>query len=139
MIRKIKREDISLVNELGKKYDNNFLNHYNLLNYLSDNIYEIFVYIDSNIIKGFIISTKMFETVEILFIFVDEPYRKFGIATALINKVSTLNGTKNVFLEVSKLNLPAYYLYKKVGFELISIRKGYYSGVDAYVMKKVIE
>lgn len=139
MIRKINKQDIDVVNELGKKYDDKFSNHYNLIDYIDDPVYENYVFEDSNIIKGFILATRMYETVEILLVYVDEPYRKFGIATALINNLSTLSGVTNVLLEVSKENLPAYYLYKKLGFDEVSIRKGYYSGVDAYVMKKVIE
>ena len=138
MIRKINKEDINQIYDLGLTYDNKFKQHYCLEDYINNPIYVINVYEDNNSIKGFIISTKMFETVEILLVLVNDSYRKLGIGTALINSLSTLNGIKEIVLEVSKENLPAYYLYKKLGFTEISVRKGYYNGVDAYVMKKVI-
>ena len=138
MIRKINKNDIDEVYNLGILYDSKFRNHYSLEDYINNPIYIINVFEDDNSIKGFIICTKMFDTVEILLIYVAEEYRKLGIGTALINNLSTEKGITNVMLEVSKENLPAYYLYKKLGFEVISTRKGYYNGIDAYVMKKVL-
>ena len=40
-----------------------------------------------------------------------------------------------VTLEVRIDNLPAIRLYEKFGFEQVSIRKGYYDGVDGLLMK----
>ena len=45
-------------------------------------------------------------------------------------------GCMDIFLEVRVSNLPALGLYRKLGFEVLSVRKGYYSEPveDAYVM-----
>lgn len=139
MIRRIINNDIDEVNLLGLEYDDKFTNHYHLKDYLSDPLYVINVYEEDHIIKGFIISNKLYENVEILLVYVAPLYRKSGIATKLINNLSTLDGVQNILLEVSKENNPAYNLYLKLGFNKLSTRKGYYNGVDAIVMKKVIE
>lgn len=43
---------------------------------------------------------------------------------------------KNIFLEVRFSNMPALSLYRKLGYEVVSVRKKYYSEPveDAYVM-----
>jgi len=45
-------------------------------------------------------------------------------------------GCTDIFLEVRFSNLPALSLYRKLGYEVLSIRKKYYSDPeeDAYVM-----
>jgi ribosomal-protein-alanine N-acetyltransferase len=68
------------------------------------------------------------------------PYRRKGIAKALINRA--LDGmqfykAKQCFLEVRVTNDIAISLYKKLGFEVTRTINGYYSdGEDAYVMTK---
>ena len=42
---------------------------------------------------------------------------------------------ETIMLEVSTDNRPAINLYKKVGFQIINVRKNYYENKDAYVMK----
>lgn len=45
-------------------------------------------------------------------------------------------GASDIFLEVRISNLPALGLYRKLGYQVLSVRKGYYSEPieDAYVM-----
>ena len=49
---------------------------------------------------------------------------------------------KRIILEVSKNNIAAINMYKKLGFKKVSIRKKYYrigpSLLDAYLMEKYI-
>ena len=40
---------------------------------------------------------------------------------------------RRIFLEVRSKNLPAVGMYKKAGFEQISVRKGYYGDDDALI------
>ena len=135
MNRDITLNDIDRIYELGLLYDPNFKNKYDLSAYIENNIYIIKCYEEDSIIKGFIIATNISDNIEIYLVYVDEDYRQKGIATNLIN---SLNGD-SILLEVSKDNIPAYNLYKKLGFVEINVRKGYYNGTDAIVMKKVIE
>lgn len=133
MIRKIRKEDISKIYDLGKIYDNRFSSLYDLESYINDNKYEIYVSENDNI-NGFIILTNMYNIKEILLIYVDEKYRGKGIGSKLLKEIEN-NGDK-ILLEVSIENIPAISLYKKFDYKVINIRKGYYNGVDAYVMEK---
>ena len=70
---------------------------------------------------------------------VDDEYRRQGIAKWLMDKCSEFllsNGVEKIFLEVRKSNTNALNLYKKCGFETVSIRKGFYANPteDAYSM-----
>lgn len=138
MIRKIGNADLEIIYNLGSLYDKNFKNKYIIENYINNNIYIMNCYKDENHIKGFVIAYKLFETVEILLIYVDEKFRKLGIASKLMKSVEDSNAD-NLLLEVSVNNNPAIQLYKKLGYDIISTRKEYYNGVDAYVMKKVLK
>ncbi len=67
-------------------------------------------------------------------------YRRQGIANDLINEFISLlpNMTESIFLEVRESNSAAIALYKKSGFEQVSIRKRFYSAPDenALIMRK---
>ena len=47
--------------------------------------------------------------------------------------------SKDIILEVDVNNNSAIRLYEKFGFSVISTRKKYYNGNDAYVMKRVVK
>lgn len=67
-------------------------------------------------------------------------YRHKGIGRALVNadiEGMPLYGAKQCYLEVRKSNISAINLYKKLGFVISRIIRGYYSdGEDAYVMAR---
>ena len=136
MIRDINKEDVNCVNTLAKNYDNNFENHYNLNDYINNDIYILKCYEEDNIIKGFIIANNLIDDIEILLIYVDTNYRNNGIATKLID---SLGNNKDIILEVATNNEAALNLYKKENFNIINIRKKYYGDIDAYVMKKDVK
>lgn len=77
---------------------------------------------------------------DILTIGVHPSLRKRGLASFLLNwMIENAPKGQKFFLEVECQNTAAIRLYTKIGFELISIRKGYYpqnSGpaLDAHVM-----
>lgn len=95
-----------------------------------------FVYIENKKIIGFIIYSVIYENAEIIDLFVLEEYRKNNIGTKLLEKVLNKTKSKNLTLEVNKNNKPAIKLYEKLAFEIVAIRKGYYDGVDGYLMLK---
>jgi ribosomal protein S18 acetylase RimI-like enzyme len=74
---------------------------------------------------------------EILNIAVDPTFRRRGVASAMLNAVSE-QAKGIIFLEVAEPNLPAIALYRKLGWEPVGIRYGYYLNgtVNAVVMKK---
>ena len=62
-----------------------------------------------------------------------EKFKNQGVATRLINFVFDLAKRKNlktVWLEVREHNFPAIYLYEKLNFKKLYVRKNYYSNGD---------
>ncbi|MDE6424635.1 MAG: ribosomal protein S18-alanine N-acetyltransferase [Ruminococcus sp.] len=74
---------------------------------------------------------------------VNENFRRQGLAQKLITKfIKNLpENTENIFLEVRESNNPAINLYKKCGFEKLSLRKNFYSNPleNAVVMVKKVK
>ncbi len=74
---------------------------------------------------------------------VKKEYRKLGVGSMLVSELENRLKEQNkekIFLEVRAGNTVAQKLYKKMGFNVISQRKGYYSdGEDALVMAKEIK
>ena len=129
-IRNYNKEDILLIENLGKKLHNNYKVNLDVFS----NIYVCTV--DDNII-GFISYSIMYERAEILDIFIDIKYRNKGYASKLINKVlNQAHECNNISLEVDAKNENAINLYKKFGFEIKTVRKNYYDLNDAYLMVK---
>ena len=70
---------------------------------------------------------------EVLTIAVETEHRKAGIGGMILGKMierAKADGVEKVFLEVNSTNDPALRLYKKFGFEEISLRENYYKGKD---------
>jgi ribosomal-protein-alanine acetyltransferase len=68
--------------------------------------------------------------------------RRQGLARTLLLQLlneARRRGAQELFLEVRIDNEPAQALYRELGFEVLSLRKGYYKGgVDALTMKLVV-
>lgn len=65
-----------------------------------------------------------------------------GIGRALLTELLDQAGARGVthmFLEVRSDNPRAQDLYTRFGFEAIGLRKGYYKGADAIVMRRVAD
>lgn len=137
MIRKIKLDDIETIYYMGNQYEESFSKKYILEHYIDNASYVLLCYEYDNVIKGWIITTKLYETMEILLIYVDNKYRKQGIATKLLKALESYN-VDNILLEVSVENHAALSLYKKLGYNIIAKRPKYYNGIDAHIMKKEI-
>ena len=66
-------------------------------------------------------------------------FRRMGLGEAVLKALMTeagKRGIEKIFLEVRRSNEPAISLYKKLGFEVIGERKGYYTNPkeDAILM-----
>ena len=63
--------------------------------------------------------------------------RRQGVASALLNALRQ-TAAGDIFLEVAQPNAPAIALYGSLGWETVSVRKGYYEHgrIDAVVMRK---
>ena len=120
-----------------KEYnDIEYLNTLSDYNITLNNFNKILAYIEENNVLGFIDYSKMYENMEINYIFVKEEYRKKGIASKLLKYIINNNDFLNITLEVNINNKNAIKLYEKFDFKTVSIRKGYYNGIDAYLMER---
>lgn len=88
------------------------------------------VLIDNGNLIGYIIVYEVAKEAEIHRIAVNPDCRKKGYGNALLSEcIKNLKNIKveKIHLEVRRSNIAAISLYKKFGFELIGVRKGYYS------------
>ncbi|WP_210507357.1 ribosomal protein S18-alanine N-acetyltransferase [Naasia sp. SYSU D00057] len=81
------------------------------------------------------------EDADIQTVAVAEQARRRGLGRALVTALlaeAERRGAQRVFLEVRADNPSAQELYRSLGFEQISVRRGYYQpdGVDALVMRR---
>lgn len=142
MIRKASVWDIPRINELGSLLNDNFSSVNHLNDMLEDGLSIILVYEEDDKIVGFITATDLGETCDILSLVVDPLYRNKMVASNLIDYlISELSeDLKLITLEVASKNIPAINLYEKFGFEVVNVRKNYYSdGDDAYLMARKSE
>lgn len=126
MINKVNSSDLK---ELFKDYKLDYI--------ISNNEYvQYYAYKIDNKYIAFLCFMNISEEVEIIDAFVLEKYRRNNIMTSLFNYLFKNEKYTKIFLEVSEENIGAINLYNKLGFKVISERKGYYNGIDAYVMEK---
>ena len=125
MIEEIK--DIKLIENLFNSYKKKY-------NPIINDYTFILSYKENDKYVGFLIYQLLYEACEIIDIFVLDEYRNKGIGKALINKM-----LEKVTLEVKKDNKNAIMLYNSLGFKPVSIRKGYYEGIDAILMLKEVK
>ncbi|MBX9634640.1 MAG: GNAT family N-acetyltransferase [Magnetospirillum sp.] len=79
---------------------------------------------------------------EILTIAVLPPWRRSGLGGRLLDaalEASAAQGAEAMFLEAAADNIVALALYQKRGFLQVGLRKGYYSGKDAVVMRRDLD
>lgn len=105
----------------------------------SNEFTNYFTYVIDNKPVGFINYYIMYERAELININVLDNYQNQKIASKLIEYM--LEDCKerkvtSITLEVKETNIKAIHLYKKYGFKEISIRKGYYQGIDGILMEK---
>lgn len=139
MIREGNIKDIKIINKLAKNLISNFDKTYDVEKYLKNDNYIILVNSEEEI-NAFLIFFKNIDFYELEVIFVSQEKRKQNIATKLLDyffKEYYSKDKKDIILEVAVNNISAINLYKKFDFEIINIRKKYYNGIDAYIMKKV--
>ncbi|RCV51466.1 ribosomal-protein-alanine N-acetyltransferase [Marinitenerispora sediminis] len=70
---------------------------------------------------------------------VGRPWWGRGVGTALLSELlaeAGRRGVREVFLEVRSDNPRAQDLYKRFGFVELGVRRGYYAGADAIVMRR---
>lgn len=140
-ISKMNISDISEVKELEKAQNICILSENAIKNDLNDENYIYLVARKDNEIIGYIATSKVIDTVDILSIVIKEEYKKRGIATKLLQFIFELENISKVMLEVRRSNIPAQRLYEKLGFNNIYTRKNYYpdNHEDALIYEKIIK
>lgn len=135
MVNKCSILDIDRIIELGKLINNDFDKLNNISELISND--NIFGYYLDNKLVGFIVISKCYEVIDILYVVVDKLYRNKGIGSKLMEYIINTFDYERIMLEVRCDNVYAIKLYKKYNFKIINIRKNYYLNNDAYVMEMV--
>jgi len=91
---------------------------------------------------GYIISKISYPETHILNLTVDKTFRNNGIGESLIKLIindARIRNSQDIILEVRSSNIVAQYLYEKLSFKKIGIRKDYYESdngrEDAFVLR----
>jgi len=106
---------------------------------LNNTFTNYYIYKVNDMPVAFINYQIMYERAELIQINVLETFQNKKIASNLIEfMINDLmkNNVSSITLEVKETNVKAIHLYKKYGFKEISIRKGYYNGIDGILMEK---
>lgn len=106
---------------------------------LDNTFTHYFTYLIEDKPVAFINYYMMYERAELINVNVDKNYQNKKIASKLIEYMiedCLNNNVKSITLEVKETNNTAIHLYQKYGFSKISIRKGYYQGIDGILMEK---
>lgn len=139
MIKELQVADLNNFKILCEEYKANFFDLYNISNIFNNPFQKIYVYEQSKELVGFIFVEKLYETLNILHIYITSAYRNQKKASLLLDYVLSDSSIENIILEVNVNNKPAIKLYEKFGFQIINIREKYYNGIDAYVMEKRVQ
>ncbi len=126
MIIEITKNNLSVL-------DDSFISKDIVLSYFNNNPFAKFlVFIVDNTVVGYLYYSDIYDRIEINQITVSSCYRKKGYASMLLSKLIFFD--KPITLEVKSDNIAALSLYRKHGFKEVSIRKGYYNGIDGILM-----
>lgn len=98
--------------------------------------YDKYLVIEEESLIGFLNYYKLYDKIEIQYIFVEKNYRNKGYATDLLNFLSNEEKYSSITLEVKVTNDKAIKLYLKNKFEVVAKREKYYDGIDGYLMSK---
>lgn len=138
MIIECNVNDINQLNEM--------LAHFHVritpMSFLEDPFSIYLAYQSHHEMLAFIHYSVIYERAELNYIYVKPDYRGGKVASLLMDEMIKRCISKSVqaiTLEVRRGNEAAIQLYKKYGFEEISVRKNYYKDEDGIMMEKVLK
>ena len=138
MIRVASSKDVAEINKLGSILHENFASTFQIETEIDSELAIVLVSENPDYIDGYLYALDFGDNIDLLSIFVAEEKRNKQIGTkflkCLINNYC-YQDNKTITLEVSCSNIPAYTLYKKLGFKVVGKRNKYYGNEDAYIMK----
>ena len=138
MIRVASSKDIAEINKLGSILHENFASTFHIETEIDSELAIVLVSENPNYIDGYLYALDFGDNIDLLSIFVAEEKRNKQIGTKLLKCLINnycYQDNKTITLEVSCSNIPAYTLYKKLGFKVVGKRNKYYGNEDAYIMK----
>ena len=139
MIKEISIEDTKLIDQIEKTFPS-FFSINQIINDFRQNAFtKYFIYMEKSNIIGVVNYYDMYERFEISYIEVKEDFRNKKIGSKLLEYLIEVGKNKNITnitLEVKVDNKYAIMLYEKYNFKIVSKRKGYYNGVDGYLMER---
>ncbi len=108
---------------------------------LANSLSTWLVAVDGEIVCGYVGSQSVLDGADMMNIAVHPSYRNRGIGCGLIERLIDLLKERDVCslsLEVRVSNESAIGLYRKMGFDVVGKRPGYYRNPreDAYIMRK---
>jgi [ribosomal protein S18]-alanine N-acetyltransferase len=137
-----KIEDIINLVEMEKKYFSEPWSEKSFISEIQNKTSMILVVFLNEIIVGYIALSYVIDEVNINKIVVEENMRNMGIATLLLNEIELklYNKIKYIHLEVRESNEPAKRLYLKNGYDIVGLRKNFYSlpTENAVLMTKIL-
>ena len=132
MIKLITKENYEDLNDdflsleyLKKEFDNNPFAKFLIL-------------IENDELNGYLYYSEIYDRIEINQFEVKEKYRNQGKGNMLLEYLIS-NNKKDISLEVRENNTYAIKLYEKNNFKKVSVRKGYYEGIDGILMYRKYE
>lgn len=136
MIRKATKNDIASIYKLGARLHSDYEHLNNLEQMFEKEYFKFFVVEVNRRVVGFLSVTELYETVDIIDLYVLPECRRKHFASSLLNyMIGDVSDTVELFtLEVATNNEKAISLYQNFGFEIINKRLSYYGTQDAYLM-----
>lgn len=138
MIRLAEEKDINQINLLGETLHNNFSKLFHMETEIINKNAIVLVSTKEETVNGFLYVLDFGDNMDLLSIVVDKECRGQSIGSNLLKHLidNCCYQGKTITLEVAVDNLAAIALYKKFGFIVENVRKCYYNGVDAYLMRR---
>lgn len=129
MIIELTKDNIDLLNK-------SFINKEYMVNEFENNPFiKVLLLIENNKIIGYLYYSDIYDRAEINQIEIDSIHRNCGKGQMLLeHMINTVD--KSITLEVREDNIPAIKLYEKNGFIKKAKRKGYYNGIDGFLMER---
>ena len=139
MIRELNTSDIEIIEKVEKAFPTFFSKSKILDDFKQNAFTKYFIYEEKSNIIGVVNYYDLYERFELSYIEVVPQYRNKKIGSLLIEnliRIAKEKGVNNITLEVNINNIYAIKLYEKYGFSVVAVRKGYYDGVDGYLMER---
>ncbi len=139
MIKELNINDNEVIEKVEKAFPT-FFSKSKIIDDFNQNAFtKYFIYEEKSNIIGVVNYYDLYERFELSYIEVLKEYRNKKIGSLLIEnliRIAKEKGVNNITLEVNINNIYAIKLYEKYGFSVVAVRKGYYDGVDGYLMER---